>query len=33
MREYIDTLSQEEGLDESRLPYFDPGWTLLVNGK
>jgi beta-glucosidase/6-phospho-beta-glucosidase/beta-galactosidase len=32
MRELIDAKSEEEGLSESRLPHFDPGWTLLITG-
>jgi beta-glucosidase/6-phospho-beta-glucosidase/beta-galactosidase len=32
MREYVDEKSRKEGRAESRLPQFDPGWTLLVKG-
>jgi len=32
MRQLIDEKSLQEGRNESRLPHFDPGWTLLLKG-
>jgi len=32
MREYIDEKSRQEGRNESRLPEFDQGWSLLLKG-